>query len=86
MPRLRAATAVGGPDFVWPAPRNVPRSRAATPVPVCAKLDLVKLSGDDGWHYGILHGRKEIGRLCRYPDNRWRWAVRWGPAKLISLS
>src|SRR5262245_44040703 len=60
-----------------------PAPAAAAPEPVAqpemgksessVRLDLVRLSGDDGWHYGILHGRKEIGRLCRYPDGAWRW-------------
>jgi hypothetical protein len=30
-------------------------------------LELVRLSGDDGWHYGVLNGRKEIGRLTHLP-------------------
>jgi hypothetical protein len=46
-------------------------------------LELVRLSGDDGWHYGVLNGRKEIGRLTHLPGvdpgGPWRWAVRWGP-------
>jgi len=85
MPRVRPATAVAGGAFVWPAARvraarttagaQISRAREAAPV----QLDLVKLSGDDGWHYGVLDGRREVGRLCRYPDARWRWAVRWGP-------
>ena len=56
-----------------------PAPAPPAPEPVRVQLDLVKLSGEDGWHYGILHGRKEVGRLVRYPDGSWRWAVRWGP-------
>jgi hypothetical protein len=59
---------VGG--FSWLLPRR--------------RLELVKLSGDDGWHYAAMHGRKEVGRLAHAPGcdagGDWFWAVRYGPS------
>src|SRR5262245_28921772 len=68
MPRLRAARGIslgGGWDSLTDAPR--------------AKLEMVKLSGDDGWHWGVLDGRKEIGRIApaRAVGGEWFWSLRW---------
>src|SRR5262245_1303013 len=44
-----------------------------------AKLELVKLSGDEGWHWGVLDGRKEIGPIAhaRAVGGEWFWSLRW---------
>jgi len=73
MPRLREAISLAGSalvgGFSWPLPRR--------------RLELVELSGDDGWHYAAMHGRKEVGRLAYAPGcdagGNWFWAVKYGP-------
>jgi hypothetical protein len=73
MPRLREAISLAGSalvgGFSWPLPRR--------------RLELVELSGDDGWHYAAMHGRKEVGRLAYAPGcdagGDWFWAVKYGP-------
>src|SRR5262245_12114335 len=74
MPRLRAAKRVslGGGAAIggsWDPVTDAPQ----------AKLELVKLSGDDGWHWGVLSGRREIGRLAhvRAVGGEWFWSLRW---------
>src|SRR5262245_66643384 len=74
MPRLRAAKRVslGGGAAIggsWDPVADAPR----------AKLELVKLSGDDGWHWGVLSGRREIGRLAhvRAVGGEGFWSLRW---------
>jgi hypothetical protein len=72
MPRLRKAISLAGSalvgGFSWPLPRR--------------RLGLVELSGDDGWPYAAMHGRKEVGRLAYVPGcdeaGDWFWAVRYG--------
>jgi len=68
VPRLRTATGIslGGS---WDTLADAPR----------AKLELVKLSGDEGWHWGVLDGRKEIGRIAhaRAVGGEWLWSLRW---------
>jgi hypothetical protein len=72
MPRLREAISLAGSalvgGFSWPLPRR--------------RLELVELSGDDGWHYAAMRGRKEVGRLAYAPGcdagGDWFWAVRYG--------
>jgi hypothetical protein len=68
MPRWRTARGIslgGRQDSLTDAPR--------------AKLELVKLSGDEGWHWGVLDGRKEIGRIAhaRAVGGEWFWSLRW---------
>jgi hypothetical protein len=71
MPRLREAISLAGAlvgGLSWPLQRR--------------RLELEELSGDDGWHYAAMHGRKEVGRLAYVPGcdagGDWFWAVRYG--------
>ena len=72
MPRLREAISWAGSALVGGISWRLPGRR----------LELVELSGDDGWHYAAMHGRKEVGRLAYVPGcdagGDWFWAVRYG--------
>jgi len=68
MPGLRTARGISQ-NGSWNPLTDAPR----------AKLELVKLSGDDGWHWGVLDGRKEIGRIAHAHavGGEWFWSLRW---------
>jgi hypothetical protein len=72
MPRLREAISLAGSALVGGFSWRLPRRR----------LELVELSGNDGWHYAAMRGRKEVGRLAYAPGcdagGDWFWAVRYG--------
>jgi hypothetical protein len=42
-------------------------------LPSSPKLELVRLSGDDGWHFGVLDDRKEVGRLAHVRAGSGEW-------------
>ena len=62
----------------WRTARGIRLGYPLTDAPR-AKLELVKLSGDEGWHWGVLEGRKEIGRIAhaRAVGGEWFWSLRW---------
>jgi hypothetical protein len=73
MPRLQKAISLAGSALVGGFSWLLPRRR----------LELVELSGDEGWPYAAMHGRKEVGRLAYAPGcdagGDWFWAVKYGP-------